>query len=89
MNVDLISATYVIASKAGLAMEFSEQIYREISLKRHMTVQIPKGINDAIEDFLKTEQAAKMGFNTKSDLITTAVRHVLTQYGYYDKYFKK
>lgn len=89
MNVDLISAIYVIASKDGLAMEFSEQTYREVSLKRHMTVQIPKGINDAMEDFLKTAQAEKMGFNTKSDLITTAVRNVLTQYGHYDRYLEK
>ena len=51
-------------------MEFSTEIYREISLRRHMTVQIPRGITEAIEDFLKTEQAAKMGFNCKTDLIT-------------------
>ena len=89
MNVDLISATYVIALKAGLAMEFSEQIYREISLKRHMTDQILRCITDAIEDFLKTEQAAKLGYNSKTDLITAAVRNLLTQYDYYHRFENK
>jgi hypothetical protein len=70
-------------------MELSTEICREISLRRHMTVQIPRGITEAIEDFLKTEQAAKMGFNCKTDLITAAVRNLLTQYGYYQRYENK
>ncbi|MFC1506918.1 hypothetical protein ACFLQ6_07590 [Thermoproteota archaeon] len=70
-------------------MDFSEQIYREISLKRHMTVQVPRGITEAIEDFLKTEQAAKLGYNSKTDLITAAVRNLLTQYGYYHRFENK
>jgi hypothetical protein len=54
-----------------------------------MTVQVPRGITEAIEDFLKTEQATKLGFNSKTDLITAAVRNLLTQYGYYHRFEKK
>jgi hypothetical protein len=67
-------------------MNFTKQIYREISLKRHMAVQVPRGITEAIEDFLKTEQAAKLGYNSKAELITAAVRNLLTQYGYYHRF---
>lgn len=65
-------------------MQITEQKYREISLKRHMTVRIPRGIAKAIEEFLKTEQAAKMGFDSKADVVTTAVRRLLMEYGYYN-----
>lgn len=65
-------------------MQLAEQKYREISLKRHMTVRIPRGIAKAIEEFLKTEQAAKMGFDSKADVVTAAIRNMLTEYGYYD-----
>jgi Arc/MetJ-type ribon-helix-helix transcriptional regulator len=52
-------------------------------IKRHMTVRIPRGITEAIEDFLTTEQAAQRGFDSKADVVTTAVRSLLTEYGYY------
>ncbi len=51
-----------------------------------MAVQVPRGITEAIEDFLKTEQAAKLGYNSKTELITAAVRNLLTQYGYYHRF---
>ena len=57
--------------------------YREVGLKRHITVRIPRGIAEAVEGFLKTEQAAKMGFDSKADVVTAAVRKMLTDYGYY------
>jgi hypothetical protein len=66
-------------------MQLAEQKYREISLKRHMTVRIPRGIAKAIEEFLKTEQAARMGFDSKADVVTAAIRNMLTEYGYYEK----
>ncbi len=78
-----------MTGKLDISLDFSGQIYREISLRRHMTVQVPRGITEAIEDFLKTEQATKLGFNSKIDLITTAVRNLLTQYGYYHRFEKK
>jgi hypothetical protein len=66
-------------------MQITEQKYREISLKRHMTVRIPRGIAKAIEEFLKTEQAARMGYDSKADVVTAAIRTMLTEYGYYNK----
>ena len=54
------------------------------NIKKHMTVRIPRGLTDAIEDFLKSDQAERMGFDSKADVVTTAVRQLLTQYGYYD-----
>ena len=65
-------------------MQIASQKYREISLKRHMTVRIPRGIAKAIEDFLKTDQAARMGFDSKADVVTAAIRTLLTEYGYYN-----
>ena len=54
----------------------------ESSNIKHMTVRIPRGMTEAIEDFLKTEQAAKMGFDSKADVVATAVRRLLTEHGY-------
>ena len=57
--------------------------YRKIELKRHMTVRIPSGISDSVEGFLKTEQARKMGFDSKADVVTAAIRKLLMEYQYY------
>ena len=62
----------------------SQNTHAKKIAKKHMTVRIPKGITEAIEDFLTTEQAAKMGFDSKADVVTTAVRRLLTEYGYYN-----
>ena len=62
----------------------SHSEHAKIIAKKHMTVRIPKGITEAIEDFLVTEQAAKMGFDSKADVVTAAVRRLLTEYGYYE-----
>jgi len=56
---------------------------RHVALTRHTTVRIPRGIIEAIEDFLRTEQAAKMGFDSKADVVTAAVRNLLSKHGYY------
>ena len=64
-------------------MQTSRKEYRKVGLKRHMTVRIPRGLAEALEGFLKTDRAAKMGFDSKADLVTAAVRQVLTEYGYY------
>jgi Arc/MetJ-type ribon-helix-helix transcriptional regulator len=63
--------------------ENSNSGHAKIIPKKHMTVRIPKGITEAIEDFLTSDQAAKMGFDSKADVVTTAVRRLLTEYGYY------
>ena len=59
------------------------ETYRKMGLKRHMTVRIPRGVVEAIEDFLRTEQALKMGFDSKADVVTAAIRNLLAEYGYY------
>lgn len=69
-------------------MQISEQ-YQSIVVKRHMTVRIPRGMAETVEDFLNTKQAASMGFDSKADFITAAVRHLLTEYRYYDALTKK
>jgi hypothetical protein len=61
----------------------SQSKEKKIAIKKHMTVRIPRGITEAIEDFLTTDQAAKMGFDSKADVVTTAVRRLLMDYGYY------
>jgi len=48
-----------------------------------MTVRIPRGLVSAVEEFLKTEQAAKIGYDCKADVVTAAVRKLLTDYNYY------
>jgi len=48
-----------------------------------MTVRIPKGLVAAVEEFLKTEQPAKMRYDSKADVVTGAVRKLLTDYNYY------
>lgn len=76
-------------TKREKEMQVVEEKFREISLKGHMTVRIPRGISESVEDFLKTDQAAKMGFDSKADVVTAAIRNLLTEYGYYQKTKKK
>jgi len=38
---------------------------------------------DAIEEFLKTEEAKQMGYLYKVDVVTAAVRDILEKYGFY------
>lgn len=44
---------------------------------------------DAVEDFLKTDEAKKMGFDSKADVVTAAVRELLVKYGFYKMPAKK
>jgi Arc/MetJ-type ribon-helix-helix transcriptional regulator len=55
----------------------------ERGFSNHMTVRIPRGMADAIEKFLQTEEAAHMGFDSKADVVTAAVRHLLMEFGYF------
>lgn len=49
----------------------------------HMTVRVPRSMTEAIEEFLSTVEAGRMGFDSKADVVTAAIRHLLTEYGYY------
>ena len=58
--------------------------YLIISSKKQMTVRISRGMAETVEKFLNTEHAASRGFLSKADVIIAAIRHLLTEYGYYD-----
>jgi Arc/MetJ-type ribon-helix-helix transcriptional regulator len=64
-------------------METTDQIQKPPYINRHMTVRIPRGMTEAIKEFLKTEQAARMGFDSRADVVTAAVRKLLNECGYY------
>jgi Arc/MetJ-type ribon-helix-helix transcriptional regulator len=66
-------------------MGVSEQIQKRPYVNRHMTVRIPRGMTDAIKEFLTTEEAAKMGFDSRADVVTAAVRKLLNECGYYNR----
>lgn len=55
----------------------------EKTVGKHMTVRIPRSMTDAIEEFLQTKEAARMGFDSKADVVTAAIRSLLTEYGFY------
>lgn len=49
----------------------------------HKTVRISRSMVDAIDEFLQTDSAKKMAFNSKADVVTAAVRELLIRYGCY------
>jgi aspartyl/asparaginyl-tRNA synthetase len=57
--------------------------YPEETASKHATVRLPKGLLKAIEEFLESEQAKKMGFLHITDVATAAVREFLKSHGYY------
>jgi len=40
-------------------------------------VRIPKGLLDAIDEFIKTDKAKRLGLDSKSDVVSEAVRELL------------
>ena len=70
-------------------MEVSEQIQNRKFEKKHMTVRIPKGLTNAIGEFLMTEEAGKLGYHSRAAVVTAAVRSLLKEYGYYNSVEKK
>jgi len=57
--------------------------YPEDKPSKHGTVRIPKDLVNAIEEFLRTDQAKKMGFLYITDIVTEGVREFLRNLGYY------
>ncbi|MCW4048030.1 MAG: ribbon-helix-helix domain-containing protein [Candidatus Bathyarchaeota archaeon] len=57
--------------------------YPEETQSKHATVRLPKELLNAIEEFLQTDKAQKMGFLHITDVATTAVREFLRDQGYY------
>ena len=60
-----------------------EKKYPEGKPSKHSTIRIPKPMAEAVEDFLKTDYAKRMGFLYKVDVITAATRELLEKYGFY------
>jgi len=50
--------------------------------RRSTPIKIAKGLDEAIERFLKTEKARLLGFRYKSDVANAAVRALLMEYGF-------
>ena len=47
-----------------------------------MTVRIPRGLAESIKKFLESDQARLMGFDSRADVVTEGVRHLLTEFGF-------
>jgi len=62
-----------------------EKKYPEDKPPKHATIRIPKEMSDAVEEFLKTDYAKRMGYLYKVDVITAATRELLEKYGFYEK----
>lgn len=42
-------------------------------------VRIPRGILEVVDEFIKTEQANRLGLDSKSDVVSEAVRQFLAK----------
>ncbi|MEM2995857.1 MAG: hypothetical protein QXI91_07625 [Candidatus Bathyarchaeia archaeon] len=51
--------------------------YPKKKISKHSTVRIPKSMLLAIEEFLKTDEAKKLGFLHITDVVTAAVREFM------------
>ena len=60
-----------------------EKKYPKDKPPKHVTIRIPKKMSEAVEEFLKTDYAKKMGYLYKVDVITAATRELLEKYGFY------
>ena len=47
-----------------------------------MTVRIPRGLAESITDFLDSDQARRMGYDSRADVVTEGVRRLLTEFGF-------
>lgn len=63
----------------------SEKEYPKDKPPKHVTIRIPKEMNEAVEEFLKTDYAKKMGYLYKVDVVTAATRELLEKYGFYKR----
>jgi len=55
----------------------SEKEYPKKRQDKYTAVRIPKGQNDELDAFLKTDMAKKLGYNYKVEVISQAVREFL------------
>ena len=64
-------------------MKEKKKEYPKDKPSKHATIRIPKPMAEAVEDFLKTDYAKRMGFLYKVDVVTAATRELLEKYGFY------
>jgi len=43
-------------------------------------VRIPRGVLAVVDEFIETEQAKRLGLDSKSDVVSEAVRQFLAKY---------
>jgi len=61
----------------------AEKKYPKDKPSKHATIRIPKALAEAVEEFLKTDYAKRLGYLYKVDVITAATRELLEKYGFY------
>lgn len=49
----------------------------------HKTVRITKGMAESITEFLETDGARSLGFDSRADVVTAGARLLLTQLGFF------
>ena len=50
--------------------------------KKSTSIRIKKGLNEAIEEFIKTDVAKSYGFEYKTDVVNAALRQLLQSFGF-------
>ena len=63
--------------------EENKKEYPQDKPSKHATIRIPKPMSEAVDEFLKTDYAKRMGYLYKVDVITAATRELLEKYGFY------
>ena len=63
--------------------ETSKKEYPKDRPSKHATVRIPKAMAEAVEEFLKTDLAQRLGYLYKVDVVTAATRELLEKYGFH------
>ena len=60
-----------------------------ISKGRNKTVRIGTGLLESVKDFLKTDEAMKMGLDSDKDVVHAALLEFFKETGYYEKIYGK
>lgn len=65
-------------------MQVNRSDYRKNG-KGHLTIYISETMDIEVEKFLKTNAAFNLGFDSKADVVTAAVRNLLLECGQYER----
>ena len=58
-----------------------KQKIRLLKVPKHAIVRIPKGLLDEVDRFLQSEDARRLGLDSKADVVTEAVKELLRKHG--------